>query len=362
MTKGVKSTSDTFKSKRATKVSEQYSVRTGDCIIDRQEILRLWSYLEGAPGNEKLDWFYLDNPAGTGIVYFLYYEADNRPVGVICIGRRDFQIGCKTYRGGVFGDFSIEPSHRSLGPALYFQKEFLAYALESLDIVYGFPNHLSGKVRTYGSHKLEGTLGVYVLPIGIHHYFAHYIPRWVARTVGRAFAVLIRMLIYFPLRKRIGTYAESTVNQGFAEQLWKITCIEDIKSGIRGWPFLNWRLAQNLSGPLEFLGVVDRNGTPAGYIAHCEKDDRSIEIVDYHTNDTNALAALLSLLINEKVLSGAKSISICSSDTDASRLACLRKLRFSVRRRHKYFIALGSSAQSHFDKLDVQMTLADNDI
>jgi len=357
-----RSASEPSRAKKSPKVSDQYSVKKGDFVADRQEILRLWSYLENPPGCEKLDWLYLNNPAGHGKVYLLYFEPERRPVGVICIGRRDFQIGNETYHGGVFGDYAIEPLHRSLGPALYFQREYLKIVHESTDVIYGFPNDSSAKVRTYGGYKLDGALDVYVLPIGIQHYFPPRTPKWFATATSKIANVLIQLTTYFSTRQVVSNYAHRRVDRAFVDQLWKLSCTKDIKSGVRNWSFLQWRLLENPYGPINLIGIADQDGHPAGYVAHCERKDMSVNIVDYHAVDADALAALLSFLIQRKIRDGAKSISIVSSDTDVSRLRWLRRLRFSKRRHQTYFISLGRSAQDRFDKLEIQMTLADNDV
>jgi hypothetical protein len=107
----------------AERLSEHYSVRRADLLTDRHHILRLWRLITGgtAPDGHKLDWFYLENPAGPGTIYLLWHDPTNIAVGVTCAGRRDLLIGQTVVKGAVCGDLVIDPAHRGRGPARRFR-------------------------------------------------------------------------------------------------------------------------------------------------------------------------------------------------------------------------------------------------
>src|SRR5690606_42059345 len=87
----------------AGKLSTQYPVRKADPVADRHRILELWSRITSgaAPDADKLDRFYLDNPAGPGTIYLLWHEPSNAAVGVACGARRDVLVEGKLRKGAV---------------------------------------------------------------------------------------------------------------------------------------------------------------------------------------------------------------------------------------------------------------------
>ncbi|MGH7339954.1 MAG: hypothetical protein ACREKH_05625, partial [Candidatus Rokuibacteriota bacterium] len=74
---------------------------------------------------KRFDWLYRANPAGPAWTWFAHDDGTNELVGVASVFPRAFWIGGRVERCGQVGDFAIDSTHRSLGPAIQLQRATL---------------------------------------------------------------------------------------------------------------------------------------------------------------------------------------------------------------------------------------------
>lgn len=345
------------------KVSDLYEVRQGDIDRDMDDVLRLWRYLPGdtPPQREKLDWFYRDNPAGRGLIYFLDYKPEGKPVGVVCLGPREFSIGGQLTTGTVFGDFAIEPEHRSLGPALMFQKAFLELATQQFSIVYGFPNALSGKVRSFGGHKLGYNLNIFVLPMDFRPYLKRRLSTWVANVLGLAANFATR--IVYPVRALLKTRGHRVVEYSdeFMNRLWQRLSSSDQQLGTRDAEFVHWRFTRSPNFQFETLALVNRDGVPAAFAALRTSEDQVTVVEDAVATDALAYEALVAFL-TKRFAGRTRALRFTISEQRGHAEQILAAYWFRKRGSFSAFATLGTNAPVDTDVDRVDLSFVDNDV
>jgi hypothetical protein len=114
-------------------------------------VLSLWQHHSamGTGAGHKLAWGYRDNPAGPGHCVLLHADGEpashRAPIGVIALHERRWWRGEQTVRAAALADFVVNPTHRTLGPAVILMRAALASA-QAQALVYGLPNDNSRAV------------------------------------------------------------------------------------------------------------------------------------------------------------------------------------------------------------------------
>lgn len=355
--------SDDTPPKRA-KVSDLYEIRRGDLDADADDILRLWRYLPGdnPPQREKLEWFYRDNPAGRGIVYLLDYKPDARAVGVVCLGPREFTIEGRPATGAVFGDFAVEPEHRSLGPALMFQKDFLRLARQEFDFIFGFPNASSGKVRSFGGHRIDYQLDIAVLPLDFRQYLGRRLPSALAGIGGTLLNGITRA--HYGLRQRFagGGYRDAEYTDTFMDTLWARVATQPLQQGKRDAEFVAWRLAGSPQFDYQLIALEDRHGEPAAFAAlRRSAADGALSVDDFLAVSDEAFRALLASL-SRRFAGRARSIGFRHPHQNVATRESLARFHFRVRDQFDAFVTLGESPVAGADLEALHLSFADNDV
>ncbi|MEO0576494.1 MAG: hypothetical protein AAF004_13605 [Pseudomonadota bacterium] len=355
------STTEPAASTPRAKVSDSYSVTLGDPVEDRADILRLWQLLpsDQPPGVEKLEWLYIGSPAAAGTIYFLNYIPDGRRVGVVCLGRRDFLHAGQRVEGVVFGDFSIEPAHRSLGPALLFQKQFLKLASERFPVVYGFPNTLSGSVRVFGGHKLNATIVQLTLPLSANSVVNRFGgPRFLRRVINRVSNVLLRTLARARLRSVASRYRIVRADDDFIDTLWARADALGHPVGVRDAKTVRWRLRQLPGQQFDVVGFRRDDAGAAGYLAYRWEDQRTLRIVDHLVSADEYLPGMLARLVLEHG-TAARAITVKLHANATSKIAAVKQLGFAERKRADHFVSVADDQP--FSANDMRLTMFDND-
>ena len=78
--------------------------------------------LPDLPHGRRFKWLYRDGYLGPAWSWLLWDSESRHPVGVASMFRRAIWRGGKVEMCGQVGDFAIDPSHRSLGPAVMLQR------------------------------------------------------------------------------------------------------------------------------------------------------------------------------------------------------------------------------------------------
>ena len=345
------------------RVSDLYVVRRGDLQADAEDILRLWQYLPGdaPPQQEKLDWFYRNNPAGPGVVYFLDFKPEGRPVGVVCLGPRAVRVGNETVSGAVFGDFAVEPAHRSLGPALMFQKAFLKLAQEEFSMVFGFPNDLSGKVRSFGGYKIDFPLGIFVLPLDFRPYLGKRLPGLLAAIGGGVLNVASWLYYAARVRALAGGHRRAAVDDAFLDGLWERVSSGPVSAGVRDARFLNWRLKQVPNREYHFVGVTDRDGLPAAYLAWTRRHDGALNCIDCMAVSDVALSAVFRSVAAEHI-GRARALAVTLARDHARSAAALKACHFRERDQFDCFVSRSADVPQDAAAESLFLSFADNDV
>ncbi len=108
----------------------------------------------------RFRWAYRDNPAGPGAVYVLLAGASTM-VGCAGLLPRRFVAGARKLAGAMYGDFAVEPAHRTLLPALQLQREAGRHVARDCHFGYGFPNAAAAGVFRRLGHVQVGLMARY---------------------------------------------------------------------------------------------------------------------------------------------------------------------------------------------------------
>ncbi len=121
-------------------------VRPVDLDTEQEEVVGvLERNLTELPHARRFKWIYRDNPLGPAWSWLAWNTETRQVVGVASVFRRAMWVGGRTELCGQVGDFAIDPSYRSLGPALMLQRAtFEPVDRGDLALCYDCPPHDRG--------------------------------------------------------------------------------------------------------------------------------------------------------------------------------------------------------------------------
>lgn len=121
-------------------------VRPADLDEDREELLAVLSRnLDTLNHERRFKWMYHENPLGPARSWLAWDRASKHVVGVASVFPRAIWLGSTPVLCGQVGDFAIDPTHRSLGPALMLQRATFEPVDEGqLKLCYDCPPHERG--------------------------------------------------------------------------------------------------------------------------------------------------------------------------------------------------------------------------
>jgi hypothetical protein len=101
--------------------------------------------LTDLPHARRFKWLYLDHPLGPAWAWLAWETEKKQTIGVAAVFRRAMWLGGRVELCGQVGDFGIDASHRSLGPAVMLQRAtFEPVEDGSLALCYDCPPHERG--------------------------------------------------------------------------------------------------------------------------------------------------------------------------------------------------------------------------
>jgi hypothetical protein len=163
------------------------AVRPVNLDSEQTELLNiLETNLSDLPHARRFQWLYRNNPAGPAWSWFVYEKGTGEIVGVASLFPRILWVGETTQRCGQVGDFAINVSHRSLGPALSLQRATFEPVIQGdLAFCYDCPPHDRGlsTFRRLGI-KASGRMHRYALLVRTDRQ----VRRWLGR--GRTSAAI----------------------------------------------------------------------------------------------------------------------------------------------------------------------------
>jgi hypothetical protein len=227
-----------------------------DLARDGDQIAKVVTdYLNPCADRRRFEWLYTGNPNGEAKVW-LARDVDNKLVATAAAFPRRIYVGGNRYPAWVLGDFWVENSHRSLGPALQLQKRCLAdLKTTGAALCYDFPNR--NMLAIY--RRLGLTASVEMIR------FAKLLR--VDRQVGRFIKseILVRA-VSAPLNKVLSVYGQKSFrSRELSFLLHEGMCREDfsrlaenIGSSLgacidRSSEYLNWRYRMSPLYPYEII-------------------------------------------------------------------------------------------------------------
>jgi len=101
------------------------AIRSVSLEKDREEMIALLTRNFGPIQEERFAWRHIENPAGVCWSWFAFDSngsSRKTPVAIVTVFPRNMRVGSKRVRGGQVGEFAVDATHRSLGPAVQLQR------------------------------------------------------------------------------------------------------------------------------------------------------------------------------------------------------------------------------------------------
>jgi Acetyltransferase (GNAT) domain len=244
-------------------------IRPVSLTNDRAELIDILTRNFGPGQDIRFDWRHLDNPVGEAWGWFAYEQDQKNVVATVSVFPRRMFVDGKLVVCGQVGAFAVDPSHRSLGPAVLVQRTtFEPVDSGALAFCYDCPPHdrgMSTFVRLGMQPNCEVTR--YALPLRSDEFLEKRLGRgaWTRPLAGAANAVLA---LRTGARKR-NNVEISALHEPFGEDFSDL----DARVGSRGLirasrsaELLNWRYRQNPGSGTEVL-VARRSGELMGFLS-----------------------------------------------------------------------------------------------
>lgn len=264
---------------------------------------------------ERFEWLYRQNPDGEAVIWTIRSGEEGAVVGfTACLPRRLCLEGQKlTAWNGA--DFSIDPAHRTLGPAVKLRRAArTAIDAGRVACLYAHPNDRMAKIHERVGHRPVGTMVRLALPVRISGYLFR---RWLDRLPGRLAANLADTAFRMT---RSWNRVTSTIDvvpfrQPFDESfddLFEACRPKDRIVGDRHHRYLNWRYRDNPLYESHVL-VAERRGRRTGYLIWTQ-DTQVCHIKDLVSEDAGSATALLAAAARHAYASDRRSLSISLLD------------------------------------------------
>lgn len=329
-------------SEAAPSPSQDYTIAKANVGTDREKILQLWkSGLTHAGMPEaKFDWYYHDNPTGAPLVFFLCHGPQREPIGVAAMALRELRWRAQTVLSGELIDFVAQPDHRTLFPALFFQKEMRRIALEgsaeektattnnerrastaTCEILYGLPNPKSLPVVKRVGYQLMGQIVRRVRILRAAGYLSRRAPAWISHLAG---PIIDRVRLLAMAMRNIGNrHLEpqwlAAPDERF-DALWqRVAAHHDqqgaatsVLIGVRDRAFLTWRFTQCPLRQYRFFTLVSPTDNRLIAYAACAPDGETLYVHDFLVDPTehSASKTLWLTLSREAFRQGHTNISV----------------------------------------------------
>jgi hypothetical protein len=233
---------------------------------DREEMIELLSRNFGPVQRERFAWCHAENPAGPCWSWFAYdpkTNMRNTPVALVTVFPRYMRVAGKRVRGGQVGEFAVDPTHRSLGPAVQLQRTtFMPVDSGDLAFCYDCPPHdrgMSTFVRLGMRPNCE--LYRYALPLKSEPYLEKKLgkAKWIKPLVAAANLALRIRRTHRPVKGLEVEVFECRFGDEFDALDETAANCEQIRSS-RAADVLNWRYSDNSKAP-----SLSADGAPSKY-------------------------------------------------------------------------------------------------
>jgi hypothetical protein len=267
----------------------------GTVESDAATIVEVWSrnfeLLRGEAARQKVDHSYLSNPVGSGAAFLLRDCQSQTIVGVQCLVLRRFNYCGRVLHAGVAADYSVDPAHRSVLPALMLMKASIAKSPDMADFLYGLPNGKSEAVTKRAGFAQVLQLTRYAAPLRVARYLSPRMPRpvgWLLELVGDAALTVFDNLRVYRRGRRL-RWVEGRDQPDKIDQIWNAAKAQGFLISQRDSHQLWWRFRLSTSQPSEWLIDIAEHPSaqPLGYVVWAKRDNIAV-IGDFLCADPKA--------------------------------------------------------------------------
>lgn len=324
-------------------------VRAVDLDRDHDELLGvLERNLPDLPHARRFKWLYREGHLGPAWSWLLCDSGSPEPVGLASLFRRAIWRGGKVEMCGQVGDFAIDPTHRSLGPAVMLQRATLGPVdTGQLALCYDCPPNARG-MSTFRRLKMEAsaTMTRQARLLRTDRHVARYLGK--GRAAGAAVRLGNAALRLASWRRRRSRELEIGLHPGRFDE--EFTVLDrrvgghDEVRGRRGADDLNWRYRDD---PLHEYQVLTarRAGELAGFavIATSRRDSAVVDL--FGVLSPAETADLLDATAQLGRAGGLETVSTLIS-TDHPLTAPLRAAGFRARESGPWVVAYAGAGQN----------------
>jgi len=324
-------------------------VRAVDLDREHEELLSvLERNLPELPHARRFKWLYRDGHLGPAWSWLLYDSGSREPVALASLFRRAMWRRGQVEVCGQVGDFAVDPTHRSLGPALMLQRATLGPVdAGHLALCYDCPPNARG-MSTFRRLKMEAsaTMTREVRLLRTDRHVARYLGKGSAMT-GVVAALGNAALRLASWRRHPDRGLEIGVHPGrFDEEFTALDRRVGAADGVRGRRAaedLNWRYRED---PLHEYQVLTarRSGELAGF-AVTSTSQRTSAVVDlFGVLSPSETTDLLDAVCQVGRAGGLESVSTLIS-ADHPLTAPLRSGGFRPRESGPWVVAYAGAGQ-----------------
>jgi hypothetical protein len=319
------------------------AVRRISLVNDRQEMLQLLNRNFGGSQEARFDWRHRDNPAGPSWSWFVYDRNNLATVAMATVFPRHMFVRGKRVLGGQVGQFAVDASHRSLGPAVLLQRTtFEPVDMGALAFCYDCPPHDAG-MSTFVRLGMRANCEVtrYALPLRSDEYFERRLgkSRWTkpvvsATNLGLKLRSFKKRMPGIEIGKLEGTFGEEfshlDTSIPSSNEIRASRAAEDLNWRYRGDPLARNYLPNGNTGGYR-LWAARRAGELLAFVAFFIQTDGIASIVDIFGRELSDVGpALLEEVIAGCRREGVSSIhGFCSDESELK--AVFRSIGFKPR-------------------------------
>lgn len=263
----------------------RYSVLKADLKAHRDVIVGLWKSAYDEMSGDRYGWIYENSHLGPPTSFLLRHNLSGKLVGLVSIFPRNLFVGGRKVRSVICGDFIVLKGHRTLGPALFLQKEAMLEARRSgSELIYGFPNDKSEPIlRRLGYDILERIVTMtkvlrseYLLKDKIRLMFAS---RLLSEIIDTPMEIFSESVFERKLRKY--SFEADASFDARIDRLWERISAQFSLIGERSASYLHWRFREVPHCSYRLFTMASPGTSEVlGYIVYSQGEART-QIVDF---------------------------------------------------------------------------------
>jgi len=260
----------------------EIAIRAASLRDDRQELIALLE--RNIPGKQTrhFQWRHEDNPAGPGWSWVIYDRKSGAASAMASVYPRQMYIDGKQVLCGQVGEFVVDTTLRSLGPAVMLQRAtFDPVDTGAVDLCYDCPPHAQG-MSTFVRLGMSPSCEVFRYALLLRS------DEFIEKRFGRglwtkAAVVAANLLLGMRAPKRSTTglevdWLDGRFGEEFSE-LDKLVPSSGVIRASRSAEVLNWRYRTNPELTFRVL-VARRAGQLLGFLVFVVHDDKRVSICD----------------------------------------------------------------------------------